>query len=113
MAHTRPDRALLLTPQECSFLDRQVRNTGRYAVFTAVDLCVALALAIWSLVDGALAGTRFALIILVLLHARANLKQHKDAKLLGKLQLGLARRREARGRWALPAADRAQPASRA
>ncbi|MCH6561690.1 MAG: hypothetical protein IH800_04610 [Myxococcales bacterium] len=86
LTHTRPDPAELLTPQECSFLDRQVRNTGRYAVFTAVDLCVALALAIWSLVDGALGGTRFALIILVLLHARANLKQHKDAKLMGKLQ---------------------------
>ncbi len=38
----RPDTAELLTPQECSFLDRQVRNTGRYAVFTAVDLWVRL-----------------------------------------------------------------------
>jgi hypothetical protein len=83
---TTPDFAQLLTPQECAFLDRQVRNTGRYAVFTGVDLCVALALVIWSVVDGALGGTRFALIILVLLHARANLKQHKDAKLMGKLQ---------------------------
>ncbi len=86
MAHTRPDPAELLTSQECSFLERQVRNTGRYAVFTAVDLGVALALASWSLVDSALGGTRFALIILVLLHARANLKQYKDAKLMGKLQ---------------------------
>jgi len=80
------ESAEFLTPRECSFLDRQVRNTGRYAVFTAVDLCVALALVIWSLVDGALGGTRFALIILVLLHARANLKQYKDAKLMAKLQ---------------------------
>ena len=86
MTHTRPDHAELFTPEECSFLDRQVRNTGRYAFFTAVDLCVALSLAIWSMVDGALGGTRFALIVLVLLHARANLKQHKDAVLLGKLQ---------------------------
>ncbi len=86
VTHTRPDLAELLTSQECSFLERQVRNSGRYAVFTVVDLCVALALAIWSLVDGALSGTRFVLIILVLLHARANLKQHKDAKLMGKLQ---------------------------
>ncbi len=86
VTHTRPDPAQLLTPRECAFLDRQVRSTGRYAVFTAVDLCVALALVIWSLVDGALGGTRFALIILILLHGRANLKQHKDAKLLGKLQ---------------------------
>ncbi len=35
VTHTRPDPAELLTPQECSFLDRQVRNSGRYAVFTA------------------------------------------------------------------------------
>ncbi len=84
--HARPDPAQLLTPQECSFLERQVRNTGRYAVFTGVDLCAALALSIWSLVDGAFSGARFALIIMVLLHARANLKQHKDAKLMGKLQ---------------------------
>ncbi len=86
VTHARADAAELLTPQEYSFLDRQVRNSGRYAVFTGVDLCVALALSIWFLVDGALSGTRFALIILVLLHARANLKQHKDAKLMGKLQ---------------------------
>ncbi len=86
MTQSQSHPAELLTPRECSFLERQVRNTGRYAVFTAVDLCVALGLAIWSLVDGALGGTRFALIILVLLHARANLKQHKDAKLMGKLQ---------------------------
>ncbi len=86
MAHSQLESVDLLTPRESSFLDRQVRNTGRYAVFTAVDLCVALALVVWSLVDGALSATRFALIILVLLHARANLKQHKDAKLMGKLQ---------------------------
>ncbi len=86
VTHARADPAELLTPQESSFLDRQVRNTGRYAVFTGIDLCVAVALSIWSLLDGALSGTRFALIILVLLHARANLKQYKDAKLMGKLQ---------------------------
>ncbi len=86
VAHSRPDPAELLTPDECSFLARQIRSTRRYAIFTAVDLCVALALASWSLVDGALGGTRLALIILVLLHARANLKQHKDAVLLAKLQ---------------------------
>ena len=73
-----------LTEQERSFLERQLRSTQRYAVFTAVDLVVALALALWSVFDG-LGGTRFALIVLVLLHARANLKQHKDAKLMAKL----------------------------
>ncbi len=73
-----------LTEQERSFLERQLRSTQRYAVFTAVDLLVALALTTWWLFDG-FGGTRFALIVLVLLHARANLKQHKDAKLMAKL----------------------------
>ncbi len=74
-----------LTERERSFLERQLRSTGRYAVFTAVDLLVAAALTVWWLFDG-LGGTRFALIVLVLLHARANLKQHKDALLMAKLQ---------------------------
>ncbi len=77
-----------LTERERSFLERQLRSTRRYAIFTAVDLLVAAALSAWWLLDG-LGGTRFALIVLVLLHARANLKQHKDAKLLAKLSRGL------------------------
>ena len=73
-----------LTDPERSFLARQLRSTRRYAVFTVVDLVVAAALTTWWLFDG-FGGTRFALIVLVLLHARANLKQHKDAKLMAKL----------------------------
>ena len=73
-----------LTDSERSFLERQLRSTQRYLVFTAVDLAVAAGLAIWWVLDG-FGGTRFALIVLVLLHARANLKQHKDAKLMAKL----------------------------
>ena len=73
-----------LTDSERSFLERQLRSTRRYAVFTGVDLVVAAALTTWWLFDG-FGGTRFALIVLVLLHARANLKQHKDAKLMAKL----------------------------
>jgi len=73
-----------LTDPERSFLARQLRSTQRYAVFTVVDLVVATALTIWWVFDG-FSGTRFALIVLVLLHARANLKQHKDAKLMAKL----------------------------
>ncbi len=73
-----------LTERERSFLERQLRSTRRYAVFTAVDLLVALALTGWWFFDG-FGGTRFALIVLVLLHARANLKQHKDAKVMAKL----------------------------
>jgi hypothetical protein len=73
-----------LTDSERSFLERQLRNTQRYLVFTAVDLAVSVGLAIWWVLDG-FGGTRFALIVLVLLHARANLKQHKGAKLMAKL----------------------------
>ena len=73
-----------LTDSERSFLERQLRSTQRYAVFTVVDLVVAAVLTTWWLFDG-FGGTRFALIVLVLLHARANLKQHKDAKLMAKL----------------------------
>ena len=80
-----------LTDAERSFLERQLRSTGRYAIFTAVDLLVAAALTTWWLFDG-FGGTRFALIVLVLLHARANLKQHKDAKLMAKLLPSTPRR---------------------
>ena len=57
-----------------------------YAVFTAVDLVFAVGITVWWVLDG-FGGTRFALIVLVLLHARANLKQHKDAVVMAKLKL--------------------------
>ncbi len=75
---------LQLTDRERSFLERQLRSTRRYAVFTAVDLLVAVAITAWWFFDG-FGATRFALIVLVLLHARANLKQHKDAVVMAKL----------------------------
>ena len=74
-----------LTEQERSFLERQLRSTRRYTLFMAVDLVVAALLCVWWVFDG-FGGTRFALIVLVLLHARANLKQHKDALLMAKLE---------------------------
>ena len=77
--------AAQLTAQERSFLERQLRSTRRYAVFTAVDLVFAVGLAVWWVLDG-FGGTRFALIILVLLHARANPKQHKTTVLMAKLR---------------------------
>ncbi len=86
-ASTPPDSlAAQLTAQERSFLERQLRSTRRYAVFTAVDLVFALGITVWWVLDG-FGGTRFALIVLVLLHARANLKQHKDAVVMAKLKL--------------------------
>ena len=74
-----------LSEKDRAFLERQLRSTRRYAIFTAVDLVVALALTAWWFFDG-FGGTRFALIVLVLLHSRANLKQHKDAVLMAKLE---------------------------
>ena len=82
---------LRLTESERSFLARQLRSTQRYAVFTVVDLVAAAGLTVWWVIDG-FGGTRFALIMLVLLHARANLKQHKDAKLMAKLMPSANRR---------------------
>ena len=76
--------AAQLSERERSFLERQLRATRRYAFFTAVDLCVAVGLSVWAVLEGA-TGTRLALIVLVLLHARANLKQHKDAIVMAKL----------------------------
>lgn len=82
--------ALQLTEQEKSFLERQLRSTRRYALFTAVDLVVAVGLTAWWALND-FGGTRFALIVLVLLHARANLKQHKGAVVMAKLKRGYTR----------------------
>jgi len=75
----------VLTPQEKSFLDRQMRNTSRYLIFAILGVGAAVLLGISFYVNGSFNGTRFALIVLILLHARGNLKQHKDAKLFHKL----------------------------
>ena len=69
-----------------------------YAYFTVVGLVAALALTAWFVVEAEFDGTRFALIVLVLLQARANLKQHKDAKLLRKLRERVQLRADPAGR---------------
>ncbi len=76
-----------LTPKEEKFLNRQIRNVNNYVYFTIANLTVALGLLFYYfLVKKTFGGPAFALIIVLLLAARANLKQHKDARLFIKLQ---------------------------
>lgn len=76
-----------LTPKEEKFLKRQIRNVNNYIYFTIANLTVALGLLFYYLlIKKTFGGPTFALIIVLLLAARANLKQHKDAKLFIKLQ---------------------------
>jgi len=76
-----------LTPKENKFLKRQIRNVNNYLYFTIATLVVAAGvLTYYLLIKKTFGGSNFALIIVLLLAARANLKQHKDAKLFIKLQ---------------------------
>ncbi len=76
-----------LTPKEKKFLKRQIRNVNNYLYFTIANLAVAPGLlSYYLLIKKTFGGPTFALIIVLLLAARANLKQHKDAKLFIKLQ---------------------------
>ena len=82
MTFSKPD----LTPGEKKYLKRQVGNVRNYVYFTIANLVVAIGLLSYYLLTKKFSGSTFALIIVLLLAARANLKQHKDAKLFIKLQ---------------------------
>jgi hypothetical protein len=76
-----------LTPGEKKYLKRQIRNAHNYVYFTIANLVVAIGLSsYYILANKMFSGSNFVLIIVLLLAARANLKQHKDAKLFIKLQ---------------------------
>ncbi len=76
-----------LTPKENKFMNRQIRNVNNYLYFTIATLVVVAGLLIYYLlIKKTFGGPNLALIIVLLLAARANLKQHKDAKLFIKLQ---------------------------
>ena len=79
-----------LNDEERRFLARQLRNERWYLYFSGVGILVALIFTVLSLWRGNFDGRSFAIIILILLMARANLKQHKDARLLRKLTGGPA-----------------------
>ena len=75
-----------LNPGELRFLDRQIRNKKNYLIFSIVGVVVAFGMAVYYLLNGGIDGVRFALLIVILLGARGNLKQHKDASLLAKFK---------------------------
>ena len=75
-----------LSPKEKKFLNRQIRYTNLYLYFSIAGVAIGLLLTvnlIWN--QKIQSGTEFVLVILILLGARANLKQHKDGKLFQKL----------------------------
>ena len=73
-----------LEPAEDRFLHRQLSNEKSYLYFSIVGVVVALGLLVYYLMAGLLDGVHFALIMVILIGARGNLKQHKDAQLLSK-----------------------------
>jgi hypothetical protein len=76
-----------LTPTQQKFLRRQIRNAQNYLYFSIIGVAVALGyigFLVWT--GDSVAGSRFGLIIVLLLSARGNLKQHKDAQLLIKFE---------------------------
>ena len=74
-----------LTQKEKKFLARQLRNEKTYLIFSMTGILVALAILVISFSRGVPDMKTVVLVILVLLMARGNLKQHKDAVLLRKL----------------------------
>lgn len=74
-----------LDDRERAYFRRQTRNPRLFLLFTGIGIAAAVGLSIAYAVRGDLDGTRFALIVLILLQSRSNLKQWKSARLLLKL----------------------------
>ena len=75
---------------ERAFADRAIRRKRLFLVLSNVSIAVALLLAVLygyeKMVDPDFAiGPRAVIILLILLNARQNLRQHKYAKILEKL----------------------------
>ena len=66
-------------------LERVLRREQSFATFTVLDVVVAAALAVYWTWSGSWSGARCALIVLLLLGARAHLSQLRSARLLRKL----------------------------
>lgn len=73
-----------LKPAEERFLQRQLSNGRNYLYFAVVGVVISLGLFVYYMVSDLMDGVHFALIMIILIGARGNLKQHKDAKLLQK-----------------------------
>lgn len=75
----------MLTKAEEKFATRQIRYTTFYLVLSMVGIAAAVGIAAIALSQKKFDGKTFALCIVLLLGARGNLKQHKDARIIKKL----------------------------
>lgn len=83
-------QVLELSESEKKFAQRQVRYTKLYLVLSIVGIAAAVAIAAIALSQEKFDAKIFALCIVLLLGARGNLKQHKDARIIKKLKEGSA-----------------------
>ena len=81
MASNNREEVALLTPAEVRFLKRQLRYGDSYLFFCFIQVLVALGIMLHMTIAG-FDGSRFGLAIVLLLYARSNLKQFKNASLL-------------------------------
>lgn len=88
MEQTVNETTVVLTKGELSFFHRVLRNRKLFRVFSFVGIGVAVFLVIlYTVVLNNMNGTRFALLILILLQAWANLKLFKAATIIQKLNV--------------------------
>ncbi len=76
---------LELSELERRHLDRVLRNERLFPAFLRANLGIAAALAIYYSWSGSWTGIRAVLVLLILLSARAHLRQLRSARLLRKL----------------------------
>jgi len=77
-----------LSKREQSFLIRVLRNRKMFLVFSYIGIVAAVfLLTVYIVFLGNMNGTRVALIIMILLKARANLKLYKVSKIFQKINL--------------------------
>ena len=81
-AEARGGEALVLSAGEIRHLERMLRGERRLSAFIYVDLLVALALVGYLAWADAWSAARVVVILLILLSARAHLRQQKSARLL-------------------------------
>ena len=81
----RPGADSDLDETEIRHLERVFRRERSFATFMVLDVVVAAALAVYWTWSGSWSGTRFVLILLLLLGARTHLSQLRSARLLRKL----------------------------
>jgi ABC-type lipoprotein release transport system permease subunit len=78
-----------LSQRDRSFLLRILRHRRIFLVFSYIGIAVAVfLLTVYIVFFDSMNGTRIALIIMILLKARANLKLYKAANILRKLSAG-------------------------